>query len=252
MTGMIFDIKECSLHDGPGIRTTVFFKGCPLRCAWCHNPEGLKKEKQLMVKTARCKGCGKCFVPCKHPECQAFERCVHACPDGLVEICGEVVESKDLANKLMKNADIFKRNKGGITISGGEPLAQWQFLEEVLDNLDCHKAIETSGYADEEVFKRIIEKVDYVLMDIKLADREMHKKYTGVYNDKILNNFEILKKSGKAYVIRTPLIPRVTVTDENIKAIKQIIGSSQWEKLPYNELACLKYKMLGMKYENDL
>ena len=248
MIGMIFDIKEFSLHDGPGARTTVFLKGCPLVCRWCHNPEGLKKEKQLMVKTARCKGCRKCAAPCSHPECQPYKRCIHACPDGLVEICGREIEAVDLARELMKNADILKMNNGGITISGGEPLMQWEFLEELLDNLKCHTAIETSGYADSDVFKRIIDKVDYVLMDIKLADRVEHKKYTGVYNDKILENLEYLKKSGKEYIIRTPLIPGITDTEENLDAIEKIIGNSKWEKLKYNEMAGVKYPMLGMEY----
>jgi len=252
MTGTIFDIKEFSLHDGPGARTTVFLKGCPLRCKWCHNPEGLKREKQLMVKIARCKGCGRCFTPCKHPECQPYKRCVHACPDGLVEICGKEIEAKELAKQLMKNTDILNMNNGGITISGGEPLMQWEFVSELIDNLDCHTAIETSGYAEGDVFKRIINKVDYVLMDIKLADRDEHKKYTGVYNDKILENFEYLRKSGREYIIRTPLIPGITDTDNNLKAIEKIIGSSKWEKLKYNALAGVKYPMLGMEYEIDI
>ena len=179
MTGTIFDIKEFSLHDGPGARTTVFLKGCPLRCRWCHNPEGLKREEQLMVKTARCKSCGRCFMPCEHPECQLFKRCIHACPEGLVEISGKKIEAKELAGILMRNADILNFNNGGITISGGEPLMQWEFVEELIESLDCHTAIETSGYAEKDIFKRIIDKVDYILMDIKLADREEHKKYTG-------------------------------------------------------------------------
>lgn len=248
MTGTIFDIKEFALHDGPGARTTVFLKGCPLRCGWCHNPEGLKREKQLMVKTARCKGCGRCLTPCNHFECQPYKRCVHACPDGLVEICGKDFEAEELAKELMKNADFFKKNNGGVTISGGEPLLQWEFTEELLDKLDCHTAIETSGYAQSDVFKRIINKVDYVLMDIKLADRDEHKKYTGVYNDIILENFEYLRKSGKEYIVRTPMIPGITDTENNLKAIEKIIGSSKWEKLKYNALAGVKYPMLGMEY----
>jgi len=248
MTGMIFDIKEFSLHDGPGARTTVFLKGCLLKCRWCHNPEGLKKKKQLMVKTARCKGCGKCAVQCNHPECQPFKRCVHACPDGLVEICGREIEASVLAKELVRNADILEKNNGGITISGGEPLMQWKFVSELIDNLKCHVAIETSGYADSDVFKRIIDKVQYVLMDIKLADRKEHKKYTGVYNDKILKNLEILKNSGKEYIIRTPLIPGITDREENLRAIERIIGESKWEKLKYNEMAGVKYPMLGMEY----
>ena len=249
MTGTIFDIKEFSLHDGPGARTTVFLKGCPLRCRWCHNPEGLNPQKQLMVKTARCRQCGKCCIPCEHPECQPYHRCIHACPEGLVEICGKEMEASELVQKLMKNKDILELNHGGITISGGEPLMQPEFVCELLEQLDCHTAIETSGYAEEMVFRKVIDKVDYVMMDLKLADREEHKRYTGVYNDLILKNFEYLKKSGREYVIRTPLIPGITDTEENLYRIRQIIGDSKWEKLPYNQMAGVKYPMLGMVYD---
>lgn len=248
MKGTIFDIKEFSLHDGPGARTTVFLKGCPLRCSWCHNPEGLKWEKQLMVKVTRCRQCGKCYLPCEHPECQQFHRCVHACPEGLVEICGKETEAEELAIALLKHSDIFKRNNGGITISGGEPLMQAGFVCELLDYLDCHTAIETSGYAEEEIFKKVIDKVDYVMMDLKLADREKHRQYTGVSNDIILKNFAYLKQSGKEYIIRTPLIPDITDTEENLGKIRQIIGKSRWETLPYNQMAGLKYPFLGMEF----
>lgn len=248
MKGIIFDIKEFSLHDGPGARTTVFLKGCPMRCLWCHNPEGLQREKQLMVKTARCRRCGRCYEPCMHPECQSFGRCVHICPEGLVEICGKEIDSEELSKILMKNADIYDSNGGGVTFSGGEPLMQADFILEVIERLECHTAIETSGYADEYVFKRVVEKIDYIILDIKIADREKHKKYTGVYNDKIIKNLKYLINSDKEYVIRTPLIPGITDTQENLLKIEKLIGDSSWEKLKYNEMAGLKYPMLGMEY----
>ena len=250
MNGVIFDIKEMAVHDGPGIRTTVFFKGCPLRCKWCHNPEGLTSEPQLMYKHARCIKCGRCKTECNHPECQPFGKCIRVCPQNCLEISGRTVDAKELANELKENAEILGDGFGGFTFSGGEPLAQPKFLIELMDELkDYHLCIETSGYAKTEVFSEIVEKLDFVIMDMKIADSELHKKYTGVSNSRILENFETLRKSGKPYLIRTPLIPNITDTKENLDAIKELIGASEWERLPYNKMAGAKYKMLGMSYE---
>lgn len=250
MKGTIFDIKEMAVHDGPGIRTTVFLKGCPLRCQWCHNPEGLSFEPQLMYKDARCIDCKSCQKKCEHPECQAFGRCIYSCPENCLEIAGRQLDSKTLAKELKKSAEILGDTFGGFTFSGGEPLAQPQFLLELIEELkDYHLCIETSGYAEKEIFKAVIDKLDFIIMDIKLADSEVHKKYTGVGNEKILANFEILKNSGKPYIIRTPLIPNITDTAENISKVKKIIGDSKWEKIPFNAAAGAKYKMLGMEFK---
>lgn len=249
MIGTIFDIKEFSLHDGPGPRVTVFLKGCPLRCQWCHNPEGLISQPQLMIKHSLCTGCGKCQIECDHIECKPFNRCVYACPNGLVCISGEKYEAKALAERLMENADFYNNNGGGVTVSGGEPLMQAGFVCELLKNINMHKAIQTSGFADENTFKRVIDLCDYVMMDIKIFDRQKHKKYTGVYNDSIIRNFKYLKSSGKKHIIRTPLIPNITDTQENINSIQELIGDSPWEKLPYNTMAGAKYSMIGMEFK---
>lgn len=252
MTGTIFDIKEMAVHDGPGIRTTVFFKGCPLSCKWCHNPEGLSFEPQLMYKHARCVGCQSCQKVCEHEECQPFGRCIHACPENCLEITGREVTAKELAAELKESADILGETFGGFTFSGGEPLAQHEFLLALADELrDYHLCVETSGYADGDIFKTVINTLDFIIMDIKLADNELHKRYTGRGNERILDNFEILRQSGKPFVIRTPLIPSVTDTEANLAAIKGIIGDSPWEKLPYNVMAGAKYNMLGMQYAFD-
>ncbi len=249
MTGRIFDVKELAVHDGPGIRTTVFFKGCPLRCLWCHNPEGLSPEPQLMFKENRCVGCGECRKPCTHPECQPFGRCLHVCPENCLTVTGRTAEAAELAAELEKSAAALGDTFGGFTFSGGEPLMQAGFLFELCDLLSgYHLCIETSGYADSDVFRRAAEKVDFVIMDVKLADSGSHRKYTGVGNEKILENFALLRSSGKPYLIRTPLIPNITDTPENLDAISRIIGGSAWEKLPYNAAAGAKYKMLGMEF----
>lgn len=252
MTGIIFDIKEMAVHDGPGIRTTVFFKGCPLRCKWCHNPEGLSFEPQLMYKSIRCIDCKNCQRECYHPECQPFGRCIHSCPENCLEIAGKYINVKELAKELKASAEVLGDSFGGFTFSGGEPLAQPDFLLALIDELSgYHLCIETSGFADSEVFKSVIEKLDLVIMDIKLADSQLHREYTGVDNALILKNFEILKQSGKPYIIRTPLIPNITDTEENLTEIQKIIGDSHWEKLPNNAVAGAKYKMLGMEFSLD-
>lgn len=249
MNGTIFDIKEMAVHDGPGIRTTVFLKGCPLRCIWCHNPEGLSPKPQLMFKEARCLKCNLCFKPCNHPECKPYGRCLHICPQNCLSITGKTVSDEDLKTELVKGADILGDSFGGFTFSGGEPLMQPEFLLSMLDKLsNYHLCIETSGYANNDIFKKVIEKLDFIIMDIKIADSELHKKYTGVGNEQILENFEMLKESGKPYIIRTPLIPSITDTPDNLSKIQAIIGNSKWEKIPFNEMAGAKYKMLGLEY----
>ncbi len=248
--GNIFDIKEMAVHDGPGIRTTVFFKGCPLRCVWCHNPEGLSSKPQLMYKENKCLHCDLCKQKCEHEECKPFGRCLHICPENCLTVTGREIDDKTLTRELIKSADIMGNSFGGFTFSGGEPLMQSEFLIKMLDNLKNYNlCIETCGYTDGEIFKSVIDKLQFVIMDIKIADSKLHKEYTGVSNEKILKNFEILKNSGKPYTIRTPLIPNITDTEDNLIKIKEIIGNSNWEQLPYNAAAGAKYKMLGMKYE---
>ena len=249
MNGTIFDIKEMAVHDGPGIRTTVFFKGCPLRCMWCHNPEGLSFTPQLMYKSNRCIKCDRCKKECTHHECQPFGRCLHICPENCLSIAGRSVTAKDLSEELIPAAKILGSGFGGFTFSGGEPLAQSEFLLELIEYLkDYHLCIETCGFCNSDTFKKVIDKLDFVIMDIKLADNILHKKYTGVDNGIILQNFEVLKQSGKSYIIRTPLIKGITDTKENLDAIKQIIGNSHWEQLPENDVAGAKYKMLNMEF----
>ncbi len=249
MTGTIFDIKEFSIHDGPGSRITVFLKGCPLRCIWCHNPEGLSSKPQLMIKNNLCAHCGKCLSPCNHSECATFDRCVHSCPNGCISVTGEEVSTDELADRLLKNKDFLEMTNGGITISGGEPLLQFDFVTELADKLkSIHIALQTSGYADHNVYKKVINKFDFIMQDIKLANDEEHIKYIGVSNKRILENIEYLKQSGKEFVLRVPLIPEITDTEENLCLISEIAGDSPVELLSYNPMAGAKYEMLGYEY----
>ncbi|MBO5883905.1 MAG: glycyl-radical enzyme activating protein [Clostridia bacterium] len=250
MKGIIFDIKEFALNDGAGIRTTVFFKGCPLRCIWCHNPEGLSSKRELYVKKKGCLGCKLCNLPCDHEECQGFGRCLHICPKNLVSIAGVEWEAEALATRLLKDEAFFNSCGGGITLSGGEPLLQAEFAYELLSLLEgrVHRCIETSGYADKETFRKVIEKCDFVIMDIKLFDSDEHKKYTGVGNEKILENARFLKGTNKPHMFRVPLIPGITDTDENLRAIAEFVGEDRVELMSYNKLAPAKYESVGRKY----
>ncbi len=253
MNGLIFDIKEFAVHDGEGIRTTVFLKGCPLRCVWCHNPEGLSPTKELYLKQNGCLGCGLCKIPCEHEECKGLGRCLHVCPKNLVGVAGAEWNAEELADKLLKHKNFFDTMGGGITLSGGEPLLQADFCAELLSLLKgrIHTAIETSGYARNADFQKVINLCDFVYMDIKLADGEQHKKYTGVDNKVILENAEYLKHSGIRHTFRTPLIPNITDTEENLSAIEKITAGSTWEKLAYNTLAGAKYASVGRKFKLD-
>ena len=252
-SGIVFSVKEFTLHDGPGIRTTVFLKGCPLRCAWCHNPEGLSQSPELMVKTSLCTGCGKCLLPCTHTECAPFGRCTKVCQHGLIEICGEQVDAHSLAEKLKRNAAFFT-DGGGITLSGGEPLMQGEFTLALLRELrPLHRAVETSGYANQATFRAIAKESDLMLMDIKLVDDAQHIRWTGASNRLILCNLEQLKSIGIPFVIRVPLIPGISDTEYNMRSTADLLSDCvdrvQVELLPYNELAGAKYASVGLSYE---
>ena len=252
--GLLFDIKEFAIHDGPGVRTTVFFKGCPLRCLWCHNPEGISPEKQLMTKASRCRHCGKCRQPCTHPECRPFGRCLYACPDALISVCGKEWSADELTDRLTRDAELLRESGGGVTFSGGEPLMQPDFLTDMLKRMrkaDIHTAIETSGAAGPETFSEVARTASLIIMDLKLADPAAHRRFTGADNAVILKNAAFLQKNGIPHLFRTPLIPGITDTERNLGALREIVGDSPWETLPYNTLAGAKYPMLGLPFLYD-
>lgn len=250
-TGRIFDVKEFAIHDGPGARITFFLKGCPLRCPWCHNPEGLSRERELMVRTALCTQCGACRIPADTDEFRRYGRNPAACPKGLITLCGTDTSPQQVLERVLPLKEMLALAEGGVTFSGGEPLMQHEFLEECLILLrenGIHTAIETCGYAKEEIFRRITDLCDYVMMDLKYMDEETHRRILGVSNRVILANAAHLKGHHPAFVFRTPKIPGYTDTDENLAQIKAFVGDAPWEILPYNTLAGAKYPMLNKTY----
>ncbi len=256
MLGKIFDIEEFAVYDGPGIRTVIFFKGCPLRCMWCHNPEGLDHAPTRITKVRLCAHCGACNAVCPSGgkgKCTGCGKCVQSCPGHLISIAGLDIEAEAVAGSVLKNAEILKMNAGGVTFSGGEPLMQPDFLLEIRNLLSpMHAAIETSGCADENVFRRVISSLDYIIMDLKIIDPEKHFRYTGVRNEKILKNLEILKESALPFQINIPLIPGVNDDMDNMEKTAALLeGAKCLQKvvlLPYHRAAGAKYESAGKIY----
>ena len=225
-TGIVFDIQEFAVHDGPGVRTTVFLKGCPLACTWCHNPEGQSIQPQVI------RG-------------MSGER-----------VAGKEYSAKELASLLNQQASILRSNGGGITFSGGEPLLQAEFVAEVIEGLDdLHVVLDTSGYASQSDFLMLLRRSNLVFYDLKLIDGEQHRRYTACDNNSILHNLQLLGESGKPFIIRVPLVPGVTDTDENlagiVKAIEKMPGLLEVNLLPYNRVAGSKYRYAGMEFKPD-
>ena len=253
----VFSIEEFSVYDGPGIRTTVFLKGCPLNCNWCHSPEGKRFGNVSLRSPNGCLNCGRCIEICEYnrKKCIGCAKCVDVCPRDLIRMSAIDYEVSELVSKLLKNADILKINNGGITISGGEPLFQ---VDETLELVKClkgktHIALQTSGYGSSQKFKEIIDNIDLVLFDMKVMDKEQAKKFEGIDNSLIFKNLEILKNSKTKFIIRVPLIPGVIDTKENLKEIiNKIKGAKNLvrvELLPYNKYAGSKYKLADLKFE---
>lgn len=252
---LVFSIEEFSVFDGPGIRTTVFLKGCPLRCEWCHNPEGQSFDNFVIRSQNGCISCGECArrAECIDGKTVFGDDSIAHCPQNLLRYCAEEYTSDALCDKLTKNFAILNSSGGGVTFSGGEPLSNHNFLLECLKKLKgkTNRAVQTSGFCSEEIFKRVLEECDYMLFDVKLIDDTLHKRYCGVSNERILKNLQLLASSGKGFVIRMPMIPEVTDTAENVRAVANTLrenGIKYIELLPYNKLAGAKYPLVGREY----
>ncbi|MBE0663827.1 MAG: glycyl-radical enzyme activating protein [Bacteroidales bacterium] len=230
MQGIIFDIRSFSIHDGPGIRQTVFLKGCPLRCAWCHNPESQENITETMTSHKKLGG-------------QTFTR---------TEEVGKLMSVEGVMQSIEKDIPFFEESGGGVTFSGGEPLMQPEFTTALLTasrKNGIHTALDTCGYAEPEVIDKVLPLTDLFLYDLKLADDEAHKQFTGVSNRPILENLNKISASGKPIIIRIPLIPGITDTEENLSGLKYIIEQTQGiqriDLLPFHAIAKSKYERMG-------
>jgi pyruvate formate lyase activating enzyme len=269
-TGEIFDIKKYAIHDGPGIRTTILFKGCPLSCDWCHNPESLSRTTQRLYRENRCIGCIECIKACLNHAISAVEdklkweaancvyckTCAQACPAQAVEFIGKTMSVEDVVAEIAKDTLFYDESRGGVTFSGGEPLMQPSFLTGLLKacgDLDLHRTVDTCGYADTRTLLNVATYTELFLYDLKHMDPERHFRYTGVPNEIILTNLKCLSRQGARIIIRLPLIPGINDDGENIERagafLSPLAGVNQVNILPYHHTAEAKYKNLGVKYK---
>jgi pyruvate formate lyase activating enzyme len=274
--GFIFDIQSYAIHDGPGVRTLVFLKGCPLRCWWCHNPEGQSSKPQIMYFDTLCMKSHKCVDVCpvdaitlkgngkimiEREKCTGCGLCSNVCPASALKVVGQWIDVEKLIEEIEKYNQLYNNPDSGVTFTGGEPLFQPEFLKEVL--IECkkhyiHTAIETSGYASREVFESIMPYVDLFLYDLKLFDENESVKYTGVSSQIIKENLSFLIKKGKKIILRFPIIPGITDTETNVKNwidfLVKLKGSNFPEEidlLPYHDVD-EKFYRLGMEYKMEV
>lgn len=266
--GIVFDIKRYAIHDGDGIRTTIFLKGCPLRCKWCHNPEGLSASLQLGYVANSCIGCMRCINRCKKQclsmvnghihvseDCDACGECVDFCPTNSLKMIGQDMSLEQLRKEIEKDRIFYETTGGGVTFSGGEVFMQTEFLVDALQmckDMGVHTTIESSFMTSFKYIEKVVGLVDQFIVDIKLMDSELHKAFTGIDNALILDNITKLMKYDVSLLIRTPLIPNITATKENLSCIGEFVRSLEHrveiELLNYNPLAESKYPLIQQEY----
>ena len=267
-TGLVSNIQKYSIHDGPGIRSTVFLKGCPLYCAWCHNPESLSFTTEFVWNKEKCIDCLSCVETCPKQVLKASRRgieidpehctccglCADTCPSLALEKLGKSMSVEQVLAEVRKDDIFYQESNGGITLSGGEPLSQLEFSLELLKRckeLGYHTAVDTCGYVPENAFDAVLPYVDLFLYDIKHLDDETHIKYTKAPAAPILNNLRYIVKKGKAVWIRVPRVPTINDAPEHIQrigALMQELGLKEIYLLPYHKMAAAKYQRLNLPY----
>lgn len=276
--GTILHLQRLSTEDGPGIRTTVFFKGCPLQCAWCHNPESISSHPQVQWLAVHCLHCNACLEACPQNclshqadglhidrlKCDSCGLCVEACPSGALEMLGRKVSVEEVLAELLKDRAFYERSGGGVTLSGGEPTYQPHFAGELLAALHSqgiHTALDTCGLCSAQTLERLLAQTDLVLYDLKLLDNELHRRFTGVGNQPILENLRRLpalmteQDHPVTLWVRTPLIPGASAAPANLRAIgawlQENLGDavSRWELCAFNNLCRDQYTRLGLDWQ---
>lgn len=265
--GTLFNIQRFSVHDGPGIRTTVFFKGCPLRCLWCHNPEGLSSRLDIEFNTLKCIGCGRCCIcpnGCHKMEngshifdrtsCKQCGKCTEVCVSGSLSMSGMICTIDEVMKTVEKDIPFYKESGGGMTLSGGEPFLQIDFAVELLRSAHergIHTAVETCGYYSDDVLARALPYVDLFLFDYKVTGSDAHRNATGVGNESILANLKTIDEFGAEIVLRCPIIPTVNDNPEHYDAIAAIAEShhsiTRVDLEPYHNLGSSKYINIGRR-----
>jgi pyruvate formate lyase activating enzyme len=274
LKGLIFDLQRYSIHDGPGIRTVVFLKGCPLNCLWCCNPESQAPDPELEFRYSLCRKCGRCIAACPENaihadvniepsakidrnKCTLCAACVQVCPNNALRITGEWAESDDILEQCLKDSDTYRRSGGGVTLSGGEPLFQPAFSLELLEKLynrNIHTAIETTGYASWDTLESFLPWTDLFLFDIKHMNPVKHLEFTGVSNRSILENLERLINHKANVILRFPIIPGLNDDNETIEALGSLAirhSINEVHLMPFHQLGKEKYRRIGRNYALD-
>ena len=267
-SGMVFNIQRYSIHDGPGIRTTAFLKGCPLACAWCHNPESLRPMPEVVFRAERCLKCGWCVKACPRAaisldssgwrrdasRCDGCGACATVCPSEAVEVIGRRMTVAEVLAEVEKDRIFYSESGGGITVSGGEPLAQPDFLAGLLSacrQKGLHTVVDTSGCAPWATFERILPDTCLFLYDLKHLDDDVHQRWTGVSNVQILDNLAHLAETGAAIEVRMPVVPGMNDSDEHLDRLGRRVaglGLKRLHLLPYHRTAIGKYERFGYQY----